>query len=265
MKIDEKKIECLMRVVSEELRLRWEKAMIQDQSLLTAKQERETALAKIKQNDTKSNRIQKTMFGLGALFILAITYPSKWGIVDPVWVAVIRGIPFSMVIACVVWLWRLNNKNQTARQNISDCDEIFARLGRSVDSLNCLGQGNPYLDIIAEPQVIERLVTAAYRVLDAQAKFEFCRFNPKISRFDVSHAGNWVEYCEERFGKIWNTATHDFGLALDKTEIFRQATRKLATDNIEHGSSIRKETERPWESMTSMENAFRTEGPHNRQ
>lgn len=237
MKITEKEIEVLMRVVAESLRLQWEKVMIHGQSLLTAKQERETALAKIKQNDTKSNRIQKIMFGLGALFILAITYPSKWGIIDPVWVAVIRGIPFSLVVACVVWLWRLDNKNQTARQDISDCDEIFARLGRSVDSLNCLGQGNPYWDVIDEPQVKERLVRAAYRILDAQADFETIRIVPDVARFSVIHAGNWIEHCEGMFDRIWNVATHDFGLVLDKGEIFKQASAQLVKDNEERATA----------------------------
>jgi len=237
VKITDKEIERLMRVVDESLRLCWEKVMIQGQSLLTAKQKRESALARIEQNDKKSNRIQKIMFGLGAIFILAITYPSKWGIVDPVWVAVIRGIPFLMVITCVVWLWRLDNKNQTARQNISDCDEIFARLGRSVDSLNCLGRGNPCWVVIDKPQVRERLVRAAYRILDAQADFETIRIAPDVARFSVIHAGNWIEYCEEIFDQIWNVATHDFDLALDKGEIFKQASAQLAKDNAERATA----------------------------
>ncbi|MFA6404975.1 MAG: hypothetical protein WCW03_03185 [Candidatus Paceibacterota bacterium] len=240
MKINNGEIESLMRVMAESLRQRWEKVMIQGQSLLTAKQERETALAKIKQNDTKSNLIQKIMFGLGglgALFVLAITYLSKWGVVDPIWVAVIQGITFSMVVACIVWLWCLDNKNQAARQNISNCDEIFARLGRSVNSLNCLGQGNPYWDVIDEPHVKERLVRAAYRILDAQADFETIRIVPNVARFSVIHTGNWIEHCEGMFDRILNVATHDFGLTLDKGEIFKQASAQLAKDNAERATA----------------------------
>lgn len=231
MKITNEEVERLMRVVDESLRLRWEKVIIQGQSLLTAKQERETALAQIKQNEKKSNRILKMLCGLCALFILAFTYPSKWGIVDHVWIAVIRVIPFSMVVACAAWLWRLDNKNQVARQNIWDCDEIFARLGRSVDSLNCLGQGNPYWDILDEQEVIKRLIRAAYRILDAQEDFESIRVIPDVARFSVIHAGNWIEHCEGMFDRIWNVAIHDFGLVLDKGKIFKQASAELAQDN----------------------------------
>lgn len=219
-----------MRVVAESLRLRWEKVMIQGQSLLTAKQERETALAQISRNDKKSNRIQKLMFCLGALFVLAITYPSKGGIIDPVWIAVIRGVPFSMVVACIVWLWRLDDKNQVARQDITDCEEIFARLGRSVDSLNCLGQGNSYWDVLDESEVSKRLIRAAYRILDAQEDFETIRVVPDVARFSVIHAGNWIEHCEGMFDRIWNVATHDFSLVLDKGGIFKQASAELAND-----------------------------------
>ena len=220
-----------MRVVAESLRLKWEKVMINGQSLLTAKQEKETALTKIKQNDTKSNRIQKIMFGLGALFILAIACSSKWSIVHPVWFVVMRGILFLAIIACVVWLWCLDNKNQAARQNISDCDKIFARLDGSVNSLNCQGQGNSYWDIIDESQIKKRLVREAYKILDAQADFETIRIVSDVARSSVIYAGNWIEVCEGKFDRIWNVATVDFGLVLDKGEIFKQASTQLADDN----------------------------------
>lgn len=236
MKTNEE-IERLMRVVAESLRSQWEEVMNRGQSLLTAKQERETALAKIKQNDTQRNRIQKTMFGLGAILLLAITYPSDLDIVDPVRVVVIRSIPFSMITVCLVWLWCLDNKDRVARQIISSCDEIFARLGSSVDSLNCLDQGNPYWDVIDEPQVKERLVRAAYRVLDAQAKFETIRIEPKAARSSVIQAGNWIEHCEGMFDRIWKVATYDFGLELDKGEIFKQASAQLTKDNVERATA----------------------------
>lgn len=237
MKIVNEEIERLMRVVSESLRLRWEKARNQNQSLLTAKQERETALAQIKQNEKKSIRIQKLMFCSGALSVLAITYLSKWLIVDPVWVAVIRGIPFSMTVACVVWLWRLDNKNQAARRNVETCEEMFARFSESVGSLNCLGQGNPHFDVLDESAILRRLISAAYRVLAAQDDFESIRIVPDTARHSVIHAGNWIGHCENAFDQIWNTATIVFGLTLDKGEIYRRAAAELAKDKATRAST----------------------------
>jgi len=236
MKINNEEIERLMRVLAESLRLRWEKAMIHGRSLLIVQQEIETALIKISQNDTKGKRILKLMCGLGVLFMLALTYPSRWDTFDHVWVTVIRGISFLAVIGCFVWLWYLDKTRHAALQNISDCDKIFARLKRSVDTLNCLGQGNPYWDIIDESLVIERLVRAAYRVLDAQAFFEKIRLIPDVDRNGIIHAGNWIGHCEGVFDQIWNVATHDFGLELDKGEIFKQASTELTKDNLKRAS-----------------------------
>lgn len=224
MKITNEEVERLMRVVADSLRQRWEKVFTRGTSLIQIRRDREATLAEIDRNSKKSNRILICMFVLGALFVAILALPARIG--DGVYF--IRGLVFTPIFVCQCWQWYLDRRILVLRQCVSDLDDIFSRLGLSVDSLNCLGQGNPYWDIIAEPQVTERLVRAAYRILDAQANFESCRLRPDAVRYDVIHAGNWIEHCEGKFDQIWNTATHDFELVLDKGEIFKQAARELA-------------------------------------
>lgn len=236
MKINNEEIERLLRVVSESLRLSWEKTMINGQSLLTAKKERDDAFVLIERNDKKSKRIMILILLLGALFMFVSNamHPFESGIV--VWAVVIQVVLLLLVFVGVCLQRNLEKKNSVARRDISECEDTFTWLGESVDSLNCLGVGNPYWDIIDEPQVKEKLVRAAYRVLDAQASFESCRVKPNVDRYSVIRAGNWIEHCEGMFNRIWDTSVHDFGLTLDKEKIFKQASKELEKDKVKKTS-----------------------------
>ena len=234
--MNNEEIDRLLRVVSESLRLSWEKAMINGQSLLTIKKEREDAFALIESNDKKVKRILSLMLLFCASSVAATVYISVCNIVCPAWVNEIQGFPILFLFIGVYGQWYLDKKSSTARRDVSECEEVFTWLGESVDSLNCLGVGNPHWDIITEPQVTERLVRAAYRVLDAQASFESCRVKPSVDRYSVIRAGNWIEHCEGMFNRIWDTATHDFGLIFDKGEIFKQALKELEKDKVKKTS-----------------------------
>lgn len=230
MKIGNEEIERLMRVVSESLRLKWENKVNQGHSLIKAAQERNVAINQVSRNCKKSNRILLLLYGLtAAMLVIAITSHGTSGVP---WVVVIG----SMSFACLKWLDRLENKNQAAREKVETCEEMFARLRESVGSLNFLGQGNPYWDGLGESTVSQRLISAAYRVLAAQDEFESIRVVPNVARHNVIHAGNWIGHCENAFDRIWNTATIDFGLTLDKGEIYRQAAAELAKDKAARAS-----------------------------
>lgn len=224
-----------MLVVAESLRQRWEKVFTRGTSLIQIRKDREEALFMVERSSKKSNLILNWEFVITMIFVLVLTCPVhtrvRHGLIDPIW-AYLLCIPlFGLIVASTCWMRYLGRKIKVAQQTILDCEEIFSKLRQSVDSLNRLWVGNPHRDVIAEPQVIERLVRAAYRILDAQANFESCRMRQDAARYDVIRAGNWILHCEEAFDRIWDSSTRDFGLVLDKREIFKQASAELARNN----------------------------------
>lgn len=230
MKIDNAEIERLMRVVEENLRLRWEKASNHGRSLITTLNERGEALGEIESNKKRGSLIRKLMALFGAFTLLMVLFTSNSGIGYAMGVT-IRSVPFVLFIGSICLLSHLEHKKGVIELSILDYDYDFSQFQESVISLDCLSLPYQNNETIDRFRVFNRLVRAAYQVLDAKAIFESLKSTPNADWHRVFDACSEIAHYEKTFDGIWRTAIQDFQLVLDKKAIFDQAAKELKKDN----------------------------------
>ncbi len=228
MNVPNEEIVRLLCVVSEDLRLRWERVKCQGRSLPTAKKEREAAIALIEGARRKNNLC------LCALVVLAIPFiVTSQGWVhqyDPVRPFAGSFLMFLFALPICILLWyqsHVVDKSQTAQETVVQCESDLENFKWSVDSLDQGIGRNPYREFIDESKIIRDLIDAAFEVLYLHDRLESsCKWQP-INRPEIINLSSCTEISEGSFDVMWQIATCDFGLTLDKGDIYRQARRKL--------------------------------------
>jgi len=226
MNIEE--IERLLRVVSDPLRHQWEIRKLNSRSLLDVKKSREDAIKLGKKSQRKSELWIGISVIPGVIFSLScIAYSNGSGPMPGILLAWLTGITVLLGTGAL-WnsrRWRI--VRESTGQTVSACDSIFENFKRSVDSLNPLGTGKTYWDLITSEYVSDKATGLAERVLDAEERFDNCRHKRNVSRYDVVYSGQWVDSCQGCFKRLWCAATNDFGIELDKADIYRKAAASL--------------------------------------
>ncbi|MEK7641791.1 MAG: hypothetical protein AAB365_02240 [Patescibacteria group bacterium] len=229
--INTEEVERLMRVVSEPLRHSWE-AKNNHGSLRVLQKSWNQALIDADRYSKKEDKWE-TWSVVGAVTVLISAWIFGYLMKDQS--MLIRGLFLAVILgACGLIFLRVNyyeRKIKTVLPLIQNGNTVFGSFKKSVDALNPLGTGNSYHDVVTDKVVRERLVSLAYRTLDAQAGFDKSRLIPEACRYDIIHSGQWIEKCENWFDQVWNVATQDFALVFDKTKIFEDAAAELARSN----------------------------------
>jgi hypothetical protein len=239
MKITDEEVARLLRVVSEPLHSRWENKNLNGRSLLDLQKSREKAVKEVDELKKKSRRVNLLMIYIGIpVLCMIVWFVSKsinpQSFLTRFMLSAGSGFVYSTLVINI--LRRLERKTSIANEVIWQCNEVFEKLHQSVASLNPLRTGNFYHDLITEELVSRRMITLAFRILDAEASFDGCRHSPDATRYDVVHSGNWVEKCQSLFEQAWCTAIDDFDLKLDKSAIFKEATSELTRSNAKYAS-----------------------------
>lgn len=219
MNITTDEIARLLRVVSEPLRTNWEKNVIDGKSLVETKLSRDEALQCIEKNRKKTLYFTCAMglLSIVALVIVAIIF--KNGTINLLTVLAVFA-PTAFVLS----RWSIQTVD-AKDVTIPVCEERFAKFQESVRWINPLMTGNTHHDIINEEYVKAKLETLAYRVLDAEHTFHKERIKKDVSHFTVTRCGQWIVECQETFDKSWGIATQEFGLTLEKGEIYSEAKK----------------------------------------
>jgi hypothetical protein len=210
--------------------MNWEKWRIQGESLLTIAYRREEAIAKLESCKKMQKWVHSVSFlMLLCLIVIAFIHDALFGQLTNVQKTIFFIAPISLLLLVLVYKTIQLPKNEGVISGvISECNGTLVEFIDSVDSLNPLHTGNRFHDEVNLAYVSDRLHSLAFRVLDAQASFEVvCKREP-LMRYDVIHAGNWVEKCETNFEQVWEVATVHFSLGFDKNKIFETARLELA-------------------------------------
>lgn len=217
-----------MRVTSEPLRRNWERAMNNGQKLEDVISSREQENRKWKARERNS---YASLLVLSSLLILVSSVVIH--MIGDQWCG--WTLKFSLIVAAnvltflaVIWnvfFWPA--RYDKIRHKIDECEKILVTFQASVDALNPLGIGNTYHDVLTAAVVIDRIVDLAYKVVDAEDRFERL-LQPGAIRFDIVHGGQWIEKCNAWFERIWTSATVDFALELNKREIFARAVHRFS-------------------------------------
>lgn len=224
-KIDNEEIDRLMRVTSEPLRRNWEKVMINGGKLEDIISSREYAIKTQKACKKNSDRSPLVLFPLliltcGEMFIIA---GDRWHGLTLRFVLVVLAA-LTIFSACIWTVYYWSEKSNKMWRQIAAYDLTLGSFKDSVDALNPLGIGNTYHDLITAEIVAERVVDLAYKVVDAEDRFERS-LKPGAIRTDVMNAGEWINKCTGWFDCIWRAATISFALPLIKKETFARAVQ----------------------------------------
>ncbi|MEI6057563.1 MAG: hypothetical protein WCQ60_01145 [bacterium] len=236
MNINDKEIARLLRVLSEPLRKNWEIKFNQGKSLLELQLRRTQLLGSIA---LLRGRCQVLYYlGLGVL-ILAVVAGITWmgwsihhsDEIQKRGGFIIAGLSIVLFASVAILKVIFDNKTMDLSHELMELDAVFEKLQQSVDSLNPLGIGNTHHDVHTEKTVTDMAVGLGFKVLDATDRlFKVCARTP-LSRHDIAHSLQWEEKCSAWFAQLWDVAIKDFGLKLDKTDVFKQAAASLARHN----------------------------------
>lgn len=219
-------VDRIFRIASESFRTKWEIQRNSGQSLLELKVARETTLVQEKQYRRKCKIMVYVLFAcIASLFFIQSYLNShlKNYKAD----LLILGVFLCFFIPLNVMFIRADKNLSKRKEEINRCDSIFEQFAQSLSALNPLGTGNSYHDVVDESYVKDRAITLAFRVVDAQAKFDALRNNPEASRDEVTGAGEWIKRCEAQLDKFESNLKSNFGQQLDRTSIFRAAEAHL--------------------------------------
>jgi hypothetical protein len=225
--INNEEIARLMRVTSEPLRRNWEKGMTNGVKLEEVISSREIAIAKQKASKRNSDITLLVLFPLLLLFCGSMVIMSGYGRITAT-----RGFSLVVIAAFVTFLATIRivffwfERSNKAWKKIGECEETLAKFQASVDALNPLGIGNIYYDVLTIDVVVIRIVNLAHKVVVAKDCFERL-LKPGAIRSDVVHAGQWIDKCDAWFEGIWTAATVDFGIELNKREMFAKAVQQF--------------------------------------
>ncbi len=228
-------VERLLRVVSGLLRKEWEsKAGVGDLVKLSK------ARLDAEKQEARALKVQAWVAAATAIIViffvlLAVTVgESREGFrsVNTLTVAAIVGLIITVLGIFVSNLFR--TEADVAKRELANYNAVFEKFEKSVKSLNPLGIGNTYHDVIDNDYIGKMASRLAYRVLDAESRFDIARQVANVCRYDVVRVGHWIEHCQQHFDTFWSAATTDFGQVLNKSEIFKSAANRLEKDNRNH-------------------------------
>lgn len=240
-KISVSDAEQLLKVVEESLRHRWEIKNLNSRSLVDVQRQRISASEAEKEYKLKIDfwHVLTVMAALTSmLFLLKFYLNLEWVMRQSIFIKTVALWPVLITALCLYRSTRLKEKRQAASETMEACEDVIVGFNSSVQSLNPLGIGNPYHDVVNERVIKQRAVLIACKLLDAEAEFDRLRLDPDLVRGDVIRAGNWLQKCQEWFDKLWLAATVVFGLELDKASIFEQAKKERACNTYEKPATV---------------------------
>lgn len=231
--INTEEVDRLMRVVSEPLRKQWEARNNDGKSLVGLQKARRESDSYIKNSEIQTQNLKKWVLPYSVFMLVCVVIIGRW---------INSGMGFSLLAILAIFAAAMSTivslailghslgKQHKAREVVESCDEVFTRLQKSVHALNPLGLGNVYHDVITAGYVGGQLESLAYRVIDAQVKFDLVRKDKDASRYEIIHLGNFLEGAEDLVIDALDVAVNDFSLSFEKRDVYQKARSRFEKD-----------------------------------